>query len=293
VESTRRYDGPVSSSGPRVSVVIPVLNEERRLAGCLNRLAGQRDAPTFEVLIVDNGSRDATVSIAEEHAVRPRVLREPARGPYAARNAGIAAASGEIVAFTDADCLPEPEWLAAGCAAMDAGTDLVGGTVEQIAGPNPSVWERYDRATYLKQDHFVAVDRFAATANLFVRAEVFARLGPFVPELTASGDIEFGRRAVAAGYRLVYAGGAKVLHHPRTTMREMWALHRKLGSGFAELARYGVRERPWNDASLRIGLGTVVDDVAADGPRLRFRQLAPVHAVVMTARWVGRLTGRG
>lgn len=281
------------TGAPRVSVIMPVLNEAQRVSACLDAIAGQDEAPPFEVIIVDNGSRDATPDLVRAHPIGARLEREPARGPYAARNTGIAAARGEIVAFTDADCLPEPRWLAEGVAAIDAGADLAGGRIVQRASANPTVWERYDRATYLDQDLYIRVEGFAATANLFVRAAVFRDLGGFVPQLTASGDVELGQRATRAGYVLAYAPEARVLHHPRATLRDTWALHRKLGMGFSELARYGIRPKPWRDGAMLLRLGTVVDQVAADGRALRRRHLGPVHAVVLAARWTGRLTRRG
>jgi glycosyltransferase involved in cell wall biosynthesis len=278
---------------PRVSVVIPVLNGEHLLAGCLDALAGQHGAPQFEVVVVDNGSTDATADIAQTHPIRAHVLHESARGPYAARNTGIAKAAGEVLAFTDCDCEPEPGWLAAGLAAIDAGADLVGGRIVQRHNANPSVWERYDRATYLRQDRFVTEMGFAATANLFVRADVLRTIGGFVPELVASGDFELGQRARTAGFSLVYAADARVLHHPRSTLRDTWELHRKLGSGFAELARFGIWPSILRDRSLRGGFAAALRDVTADGPYVRQRKLRPVHMLAMTARCVGRVTGRG
>jgi glycosyltransferase involved in cell wall biosynthesis len=277
----------------RVSVVIPVRNGEDVLPECLDALAAQRAAPRYEVLVIDNGSTDRTADVASRHPVGARVIHEAERGPYAARNTGIASASGAIVALTDCDCVPEPGWLAAGVAAIDAGADLVGGRIAQRHNPSPSVWERYDRATYLRQERFVTEQGFAATANLFVRKAVFDEIGEFVPELVASGDLELGQRARAAGFSLVYDEDACVLHHPRATLHDTWELHRKLGSGFAELARAGLRPSPLRDEALRVPLAVVIDEVTADGPYVQRRQLLPVHLVAMTARWVGRITGRG
>lgn len=276
-----------------ISVVIPVLDEQRRITGLLDAIAAQVGAPQVEVLVVDNGSTDGTVALAERHPLRPTVLHEAARGPYAARNTGIAAARGDVVALTDADCEPDPGWLAAGQRAIDAGADLAGGAIVQIHRDAASLWERYDRATYLRQDRFVEDQGFAATANLFVRRQVFDAVGTFRPELVASGDLELCRRATAAGFRLVYAGDAVVRHHPRQTIATTWALHRKLGSGFAELARAGMRGRPWQDPALRVPLRDVAYLVAVDGGYVARRRLLPVHAVAMAGRWVGRITGRG
>jgi len=280
-------------SNPDISVVIPVLNGARTIGACLDAIAAQGDAPAWEVLIVDNGSSDGTQAVVSAHPSSPTLLREGARGPYAARNTGARCAQGAVIAFTDADCIPEPGWLAAGWAATRAGADLVGGRIVQIASASPSLWERYDRAVYLRQEEYVTQQGFAATANLFVRAEAFSRLGGFRPELVASGDLEFGRRAIAAGLRLAYAESARIRHRPRKTFRETWGLHRKLGSGFSELARAGLRGPARHDPALRLALGDVANLTEADGPRVRRRYLVGVHLVAMSARWVGRLTGRG
>jgi glycosyltransferase involved in cell wall biosynthesis len=276
-----------------ISVIIPVLDEQQRLPRALDALAAQVDAPAFEVLIVDNGSTDGTVAAAEAHPLRPRVLHEAVRGPYAARNTGIAAARGDVVALTDADCEADPGWLAGGLRAIEAGADLVGGAIVQVHSEGPSVWERYDRATYLRQDRFVEDQGFAATANLFARTQVFDAVGGFRPELVASGDLELCQRATAAGFTLVYAADAVVHHQPRRTLGATWALHRKLGSGFAELARAGLRGSPWHDEALRIPLKDVAYLVSLDGEYVPRRRLLPVHVVAMGGRWVGRLTGRG
>jgi len=273
--------------------VIPVLNERDNLPAALDAIGAQRNAPVYEVLVVDNGSTDGTRQLAAAHPRVTQVLLERERGPYAARNAGIAAARGEVVVLTDADCRAEPDWLHAGMRAIEDGADLVGGAIVQDRDPSASVWARYDRATYLRQEQFVLEQRFAATANLFVRAAVFSHVGVFRPELVASGDLEFGHRATAAGHRLVYASDARVAHRPRATLRDTWHLHRKLGSGFAELARAGLREKPWSDPALREPLSVALWLVSEDGGYVPRRKLLPVHTLAMTARWVGRLTGRG
>lgn len=100
-----------STHDPRISVVVCSLNGERHLGRCLAALAAQRH-DAYEVIVVDDGSTDATGSIALAAGVRV-VRHETARGLSAARNAGLALARGEIVAFTDDDCDPATGWLAA------------------------------------------------------------------------------------------------------------------------------------------------------------------------------------
>ncbi|MFA5891168.1 MAG: glycosyltransferase [Actinomycetota bacterium] len=117
---------------PRVSVVVPVYNGGGLIAGCMASLDAQTLAPEdYEVIVVDDGSRDRTREVAEAfaHSARApmRVIAQPQKkGPAAARNAGIAAARASVIAFTDADCEADPDWLARGLAALDADLESTG-----------------------------------------------------------------------------------------------------------------------------------------------------------------------
>ena len=279
-------------TAPDVSVVVPVRNGADVIGDCLDGIAAQQEAPPFEVVVVDNGSTDGTAAIVRGHPLEPRAVGEATPGSYAARNAGIAATTGRIVAFTDADCRPEPTWLAAAVAAIDAGAELVGGRVIMTRSDTPSVVERYDSAVYLRQEDLVTQHGWAVTANLVVRRSVLDEVGWFDPSLPSGGDREFCLRAGARGHALVYVPEAAVLHRPRTRLREVWRVNRRIGSGFHRLTRRSSTGRTWRLGELRQPLEWVVQCVAADGPPLRRRQLAPVHAVAMAGRWIGLVTGR-
>ncbi len=95
----------------KVSVVVPVYNTARFLAACIEGLLDQDlDPADYEILMVDNNSTDESVSIIERYP-RVRLLHEPKQGSYAARNRGLREATGEVIAFTDSDCVPERSWL--------------------------------------------------------------------------------------------------------------------------------------------------------------------------------------
>src|SRR4051812_31173088 len=96
---------------PLVSVIVPVFNDADRLSACLDALAEQ-DYPVelVQVIVVDNGSTDDVGDVLSQRA-GVCVLHEPRQGSYSARNAGIAAATGAVLAFTDSDCLPTSRWL--------------------------------------------------------------------------------------------------------------------------------------------------------------------------------------
>ena len=279
--------------GPVASVVIPARDAGRWLGACLDALSDQVGAPSHEVIVVDDGSTDGTGDLARSHQAVTHTVAGPGRGSYAARNAGLAVATAPVLAFTDSDCVPDPGWLAAGMAAIDAGADLVGGEITAAAGGPLNAWERYDRAVYLRQDELTSHEHFAATANLFVRRAVIDDVGAFDASLRSGGDYEFGRRATAAGYRLVYEPVARVSHRPRRGLVETWRLHRRLGAGWAALARQGARPGLGRDRALWLSLGSVIDRAAAAGDAVRRREIAHVHAVAMAGRWTGRLTGRG
>lgn len=230
---------------PRVSVVVPARDALPGLIGVLDALAAQTlPRGDFEVLLVDDGSRDATAEVAAEHPLAPRVLhRARPGGSYAARNHGLAVAAGEAIAFTDVDCRPEPEWLENALArlALD-GRQLVAGHVEVPLRERPSLAEAIDVARFLDQERGVAAG-FAATANLVVPAAAFTAAGTFDERLRSGGDLEWCSRAVAAGYRLVYAPDVRVVHPPRTRARGLARKALRVGVGAGQMRAHGVG--PW------------------------------------------------
>jgi GT2 family glycosyltransferase len=271
-----------------VTVVVPARDAEASIVGLLDALAQQTLGPAA-VVVVDDASTDRTGELAAAHPLRPSVLRGPGRGSYAARNVGLTAVETEVVAFTDADCLPQPGWLAVAAAEVEPGV-LVAGVVRQQRRDGAGVCERYDRATYLDQGELV-VQGFGATANLVAMTADLRRLGGFDGSLRSSGDKELGSRSRRMGLELRLVESAVVAHAPRTDLPGLWRLHRRLGAGWRDLARRELAPPWWREPGLRVPLGHVVELVAADGPPLRRRRLAPVHAVVLAARWRGRLLG--
>jgi glycosyltransferase involved in cell wall biosynthesis len=186
-----------------VSVVIPARDAEATLGATLEALAGQ----AAEIVVADDGSTDGTVALAQ--AAGARVVHAGGRGPANARNTGAAAASGAVLAFTDADCVPEPGWVAAALAAL-AGADLVQGAV---LPPEGAAIGPFDRYIWVDHEHGLY-----ETANLVVRRELFDNLGGFesvlVPRkgIELGEDVWFGWRARRAGARTAFARDALVRH---------------------------------------------------------------------------------
>jgi glycosyltransferase involved in cell wall biosynthesis len=159
------------SAEPAVSVIIAARDAAPTLGRTLKALGEQDLSYPFEVVVVDDGSRDDTAAIARSHEpLVSLVSLERSVGPGGARNVGVQAARAPVLAFTDADCFPTPQWLARGLDALER-ADLIQGRVE----PDPSV----PRTPF---DRSLAVDGaagFYQTANLFVRREVFNVVGGF------------------------------------------------------------------------------------------------------------------
>jgi glycosyltransferase involved in cell wall biosynthesis len=210
------------------SVVVPARDAAATLPRTLACLAAQRDAPEFEVIVVDDGSRDGTAALAERGGAR--VVRSDGEGSGSARNAGVAAARGSLLAFTDADCFPSPGWLAAGAQRLhDA--DLVAGAVK----PDPSVpLGPFDRTVWVERE-----TGLYETANLLMRRELFERVGGFEPWLRDDGpargwtnpelgeDVWLGWRARRAGASSAFEPEALVYH----------AVHRRDAAGYVSERR--------------------------------------------------------
>ncbi len=197
-----------------VSVVIPVHSAQEGLGPCLEALRLQTyPFDAIEIIVVDN--LPAT------------------RNSHDARNAGAGRARGEILAFTNADCRPEPEWIQKGVAHLlhtpDCG--LVAGKIEVgFADPtHPTAPELYDRYAGFQQAEQLKRQHFGVTANLFTFRSVFETVGPFRPDLGPSADVEWGQRVFAAGYRQVFAAAALVHHQARKSLPELIARCRLKG----------------------------------------------------------------
>ena len=198
-----------------VSVVVPTCNRPDMLARCLNALIEQ-DAPhgTWEIVVADDGRSDATRCQVEHLArmvCRDRLVIRYVRpcsasGPAAARNAGWRAARGEIIAFTDDDCIPQPGWLKHGTAVMACGYALVGGWVNVPSVANPTDYER--NAALLGTSELV-------TANCFIRRSVLEALGGFDERFAVAWreDSDLLFRAFDAGMPVGSAPEA-VVEHP-------------------------------------------------------------------------------
>lgn len=222
---------------PRASVIVPVRNSPQSLDELLEDLARQTyPGDRFEVIVSDNGSTDRTGDVVLEWKERfpaklERVDASARRGSYAARNAGLAHATGEVFAFIDADCRPDPDWLLAGIRTLEReDADLAGGQVLFTWSDPPTGAEVADSRTNMQMEADIQMRGVTKTANLFARREVFARIGEFPGHLQSGGDVWWTGKATRAGCRLVFAAEA-VVRHPARSWRALFKKQIRVGRG--------------------------------------------------------------
>lgn len=224
------------TSIPFVSIIIPVYNDAERLQRCLTALEQQTYPKSrYEVIVVDNGSTEGDVATIVAAFPQAMMAVEQRPGSYAARNQGLMLAKGDVIAFTDADCIPAVNWLENGVAALLSTPDcgLVAGKID-VFFRDPAkltIVERYERVMGFQQREYLAQYHYGATANAFTFRQVIDRVGAFNAALKSSGDFEWGRRVAAQGYQQVYAEGVCVAHPARHSFAELYKRSLRIAGG--------------------------------------------------------------
>src|SRR5262245_904804 len=256
------------------TVVVAVFNGARTIEACVSSLLALRyPRDQCEIIVVDNASTDGTAAVLAPFTDRVRVLHEPTPGASAARNRGIRHARGQVIAFTDADCTVEPEWLAALVEPLaDPSVGIVGGPILSRARGNRI--ERFGERLHDQRRSIEIEPRpYVASANWASRREVLSETGFFDETLLRVQDVDLAWRIRQAGYRLVYMPEARVRHRNERTL---WGLMRE---GYTH-GRHGLRvlerhdavepgpRRTWTRMPFVIGRdlrALVMEDGAVDG----------------------------
>jgi len=220
------------SPKPYVTVIIPVYNQWDQLSLCLRALEQQTyPQEQIEILVIDNNPTDVARTLPESK-LNLTLLQQPKPGSYAARNLGISYAQGEVLAFTDSDCLPHPNWILEGISTMvNFQVPRVGGRVQVIFNSsNPGIVEQYDSLFSFPQEQLVSQGT-AVTANVFIKKHLFSQVGLFDETLLSGGDSQWGRRAQNLGYPIVYAPESMIQHPARSTLKELLIKTRRISAG--------------------------------------------------------------
>ncbi|MCF3605974.1 glycosyltransferase [Planktothrix agardhii 1033] len=245
-------------------------------------------ADQVEYLLVDNNSQDNSVSIVQELAASSSInicslSENNIQSSYAARNAGIKVATSDIIAFTDMDCRPEPQWLEQLIQPFsNPNIGLVAGEI--IALPSHNLLEKYaDKQETLSQKHTLnnSFLPYGQTANLAIRRVIFAQVGLFRPYLTTGGDADMcWRIQQQTNYQLELASQAIVKHRHRSTLKALKSQWRRYGESnrylhelhginlmkelttseyLYRLGRWFLKELPLGTVKLLTGKAEIVD----------------------------------
>lgn len=232
MELTLDQERPASRLKPTVSVIVPTRNRSAVLTDMLRGLEAQDfPADAFEVFVIDNCSTDATEEVVREYAARvPFALHyhrmERDQGPAPARNMGASLARGEILAFTDSDCRPSPQWLSLGVSAFEEGVSLVTGPLIYKPEQTGDFFARRTGESRVEHPSY-------PTANAFYRKDVFLEHGGFDPSLCymdpfgralECADTDLAWRVLKNGHRNVFIEDMIVYHELEAQTPLGWML---------------------------------------------------------------------
>ncbi|CAD5260339.1 MULTISPECIES: glycosyltransferase [Halomonadaceae] len=223
--------GVTKVRSPRASVIVPTYHDWARLKLCVNALKNQTfPQDDFEVIIVNNAPEDTPpVDFSLPHNFC--IIKEGKPGSYAARNAALKLAKGEIIAFTDSDCIPDPYWLEAAVNHFDKGVERIAGKIELFFKSDKlTLVEIYEKAFAFDQEKYAQTGG-AATANMITLAKHFETVGLFNDTLMSGGDNEWGWRAKDKGISIEYAPDVIVNHPARADMKAMLKKRKRVIGG--------------------------------------------------------------
>ncbi|HTZ76813.1 MAG TPA: glycosyltransferase [Stellaceae bacterium] len=247
---------------PRVSVVVCSYNADRTMEDCLASLE-KLTYPDYEVIVVNDGSTDRTLEIAERFPYC-RIISQPNKGLSVARNVGAEAATGEIVAYTDSDCVADPDWLTYLVATMERkGLVACGGP--NFPPPENSLVPSAVAVSPGGPTHVLLTDDTAehiAGCNMAFRRDVLLGLGGFDPIYRAAGDdVDICWRFQDAGYTIGYSPSATVWHYRRNTVKAYFGQQR--GYGKAEALVYAKHPYRFNLLGQAKWAGRIYGDLAS------------------------------
>jgi glycosyltransferase involved in cell wall biosynthesis len=218
----------------KVSIIIPTYKDWARLALCLESLSAQTyDSKLYEIIVVNNCMADA-VPASYLIPKNCRVIVEETPGLYVARNTGIRIARGEIIGFTDSDCIPDINWINNAVLAFESDPKCY-----RIAGQIRLYYkshkltnaELYERVYPFKQDMFLEQGGIGVTANMFTYKIVFDKIGLFREDLLSGSDYEWALRAATANFAIKYSDVVIVNHPARHHLKELIKKARRIGGG--------------------------------------------------------------
>lgn len=244
-QTVNRRTASFSGDAPAlVSVIVPVYNDPDGIRDTLESLLEQTyPEPAHEILAVDNGSTDGTRAVIREYAETDSrvslVVEDEVQGSYAARNAGIEASSGSVLAFVDADVTVDSDWLERAVGKMDAeNAAYLACDVSLHAPGEETLIGKYNRMSGFPVRSYLDRHEYAPTCCLFVTRAVFDDVGLFDSRFVSGGDMEFGNRVADSGRDLHFAPDVAAYHPVRSSLRALVQKELRVGRGRCQQQQY-------------------------------------------------------
>ena len=219
-----------------VSIIIPTYKDWARLSLCLHALANQHYDPNFFEIIVVNNCTSDKVPNGYFLPKNCKVIVEAQPGSYVARNAGIKIAAGQILGFTDSDCIPDQDWISNAAEALNQNRqfDRIAGKIRlYYKSDKLTNAELYETVYAFNQEIYVEQDGTGVTANMFTYKNVFDNVGLFREDLLSGGDYEWAVRARDANHQIKYSDDVIVSHPARHHLAELVKKAKRVGGGQA------------------------------------------------------------
>jgi glycosyltransferase involved in cell wall biosynthesis len=218
---------------PFVSIIIPTYCDWSRLSLCLDSLQNQSySASDFEIIAVNNNPADLPPADFKLPA-NCTILTESKPGSYAARNAALRIAKGQIMGFTDSDCIADIDWITNAVTLFEnnADVDRIGGRINIFfAKKRPSKVELHDRIFAFRQEGYVK-NGYAVTGNMFSRRKVFDNIGFFNDTVMSGGDYLWGALANKNGHKIIFGDNVIINHPARPTLQELIKKEKRVAKG--------------------------------------------------------------
>ncbi|MGH2412108.1 MAG: glycosyltransferase [Microcystaceae cyanobacterium] len=286
----------------KVSVIIPIYNGETDLPDLIECLRSQTyPREQVEYILVNNNSSDKTEKIIETAATEAltqgltiqSLSENNIQSAYAARNTGIRFSQGDIVAFTDADCRPQPDWLEQ-LVQPFVNSKIAVVVGELVALPGKTVLEKYAEVTHLMSQSFLINHPFCSygqTANLAIRKQAFEEVGLFRPHLTTGGDADMCWRILRdKNWQLEYVSKAIVRHRHRDNWRDFKSQWQRYGRSNRYLHElYGVdlmRELTIQESFYRLSRW-LLKELPRDSIKVIFGKASPVALMKTPINLIG------
>ncbi|MFW6030034.1 MAG: glycosyltransferase [Halanaerobiales bacterium] len=226
-----------------ISVIIPVYNSEQFLRELFNSIEEQTiEFHYFEIIFVDNMSTDQSPFLINEFINRNEAINasyyrySEKASSYAARNYGVRKSAGDILAFTDSDCILHKDWINNIYNEFMGRDDLIiSGNIELFLDDKKNIWENFDKIVHMRNDLRIK-NKQIATANMAVRKKTFLKIG-FFSEVKSGGDFSWAEKAASLNIVIFYKQNIIVFHPSRKSYQEIRKKLNRLAYGEGQLYR--------------------------------------------------------